>query len=76
MAAMALELVGALQQPGGGLAEIRAALQPGLLGGSKVPQAGEPFKGSRARHWVAPQLQHRQRLIEGGMEGALAQVVG
>jgi len=76
MAAVALELVGPLQQPGGGFGEIRAALQPGLFGGSEVSQAGEPFKGSRARRSVAAQLQHRQRFIEGGMEGAFAQVVG
>ena len=74
--AMALELIGALQESGCGLGEFRAALQPGLLGDSEVPQVGQPLKRSGACRWAALQFQHRQGLIEGGMEGALTQIVG
>ena len=68
MAAVALKLMGPLQQPGGGFGEIRAIVQPGLFGQREIPEACQPLEGCGSCGRAAAQFQHRQGLIEGRMQ--------
>ena len=76
--AMALQPVGALQKPGGGLGQGRTGPEPGGLAGAEIPQARQAVEpgGSGIGQAGSHQAEHAQGLLEGAAQAGFAQVVG
>ena len=76
--ALTFELVGALQQPGGGLGQGWTGPEPGGLAGAEIPQGRQAVEPGRCGVSQARsgQTEHAQGLLEGAAQAGLTQVVG